>query len=153
MSQVTCYACDGDGSRMYQLAKEECVRTGGKRKHLPTGTGGYLVDSWYYVTGDGKEIGFKTIGGPCHVCKGDKLIFALDVRGLLERPNSLSREEANLITTSIKGGAIDPAINDFLLWLIESNDSRTSKLAAIIRGLLQRMEEQADLIAERRDRG
>lgn len=58
-----CEACDGEGSTMYQWAKEWCVKTGGTREFLPDG-------SWFYRTGDGKEIGFKTIGGPCDGCSG-----------------------------------------------------------------------------------
>jgi hypothetical protein len=56
---------------MYQMAKEVCTQLGGSRKFLPDGT-------WYYVDAQGKEIGFKTIGGCCRVCKGNNSKLGLD---------------------------------------------------------------------------
>lgn len=65
VEQGPCLACDGDGSMSYQWAKEACVKSGGKQMPMTDGRPG-----WYYVTRDGKEIEFKTIGGPCSKCGG-----------------------------------------------------------------------------------
>lgn len=63
LTKRVCSGCDGEGSLMYQWAKTRCVETGGTRHFMKDG-------SWYYRTGDGLEIGFKTIGGPCRQCQG-----------------------------------------------------------------------------------
>jgi len=58
-----CDACDGEGSLMYQMAKERCLELGGHKVDTDRGT-------WYYVTKDEKSIEFKTIGGDCTECRG-----------------------------------------------------------------------------------
>ena len=65
-----CHGCDGDGSLSHMWAKEECKRLGGYAK---AGRHGPLN----YYTKDGKELGFKTIGGPCDVCDGKKTVSPL----------------------------------------------------------------------------
>lgn len=69
-NSITCPGCDGEGSTMYQWAKKRCLETNGTKKILDDG-------SWYYITSEGKEIEFKTIGGPCGVCNGEKTINPL----------------------------------------------------------------------------
>lgn len=69
--EAPCPGCDGEGSLMYQLAKKDCVRTGGVKYDLSDGTG------WYYKNGIGQEIGFKTIGGSCVICQGKKVVSPL----------------------------------------------------------------------------
>ncbi len=63
----TCPGCDGEGSLMYQWAKEAMVKAEGEKRMMDDGT-------WYYVTREGREIEFKTIGGPCSVCRGSKTV-------------------------------------------------------------------------------
>jgi RecJ-like exonuclease len=70
----TCPACDGEGSTSFEWAKETCIRTNGRRIDF---TGDRAWEGWYYITGEGKEIEFKTIGGPCSVCNGKKVVPAL----------------------------------------------------------------------------
>lgn len=59
---------------MYEWAKTEATRTGGHKVRLADGSG-----SWYYVTAEGREIGMKTIGGPCSKCGGQKTTTSKDV--------------------------------------------------------------------------
>lgn len=67
-----CPGCDGEGSLMFQWAKEACVKSGGRRVLF---TGDRAKDGWYYVDGENREIGMKTIGGPCRVCGGAKTVY------------------------------------------------------------------------------
>jgi len=65
-----CPGCDGEGSLMYQLAKEDCLKVGGHRRassRNPT--------QWTYCTADDKEIELKTVGGSCRVCNGEKTVY------------------------------------------------------------------------------
>lgn len=54
---------------MFQWAKEHMIRTNGRRVFMDKDH-----RDWYYVTGEGQEIPFKTIGGPCHMCWGKKVV-------------------------------------------------------------------------------
>lgn len=95
--KMVCPGCDGEGSLMYQWAKAYSVKHGGSRKTLPDG-------AWYYVTGEGKGIGFKTIGGDCTLCRGKKTA------------NPLIPVRATRIRN------ISPRLNDFDEAVIEPQD-------------------------------
>lgn len=64
-----CPECDGEGSMMYQMAKERMVETKGKRVFIDDGR------DWYYVTANGLEIEFKTIGMDCTECNGEGKVY------------------------------------------------------------------------------
>lgn len=69
MERQVCPACDGAGDLMHQWGKEAMLRCGGSTKPFSDGRSGV-----YYVDAEGKEIGLKTIGGVCSVCRGQKMI-------------------------------------------------------------------------------
>jgi hypothetical protein len=65
MIDKICDACDGDGSRMDQWAKESMIACGGHTMPFTDGRPGF-----YYANSKGQEIPYKTIGGYCEKCNG-----------------------------------------------------------------------------------
>lgn len=96
-----CLACDGEGHLSTQWAKSEMEASGGRR--LPLGE---RRKGFYYVTGEGKEIPFKTIGGLCSVCRGTGL--RPEVRSLRQRLAKIPPEEFAKLEEFIEAKAVKP---------------------------------------------
>jgi thymidylate synthase len=66
-----CPGCDGEGSMMYQWAKEAAIKSGGKK--VPCSN---PKDGFYYVDGEGREISMKYQGTPS---EGDFPVVELEM--------------------------------------------------------------------------
>lgn len=61
-----CQACDGEGSLSASWTKTGWLKAKGTRRELHK-------SGWIYWTPEGKEMEFKTVGGPCDSCGGKKV--------------------------------------------------------------------------------
>lgn len=92
-----CKACDGTGHLMDQCGKSSMVKCGGAALPLSSGREGV-----YYVDSKGREMGLKTIGGDCSVCKGSGTVSNFEQ--LCKDPNYGWWDALDLMTKRLKDG-------------------------------------------------